>query len=174
MNLLWWRWQMAAFWPYQNIHLILNKTNFTGRALPQSLLKPINSTRQQISGVYSLSKYLWSKGKEEKGRENIFLVHLPPKVCIPWGRRSRTNIRLFGFPACQKLLYLEFAKLSGSEHKFVARRSLITRGKLPGGVRYRSLLYNSGKNMQQLKKLHYVMKTVWIHISIDTINLCIA
>lgn len=142
MNLLWCRWQTAALWPYQNVHLISKKTNFTRRALPQSLLIPIHSARQWILGVYSLRKHLWSKGKGERGREDIFLVCLPPKVCIPWVRHSRTSIRLFGFPACQKLLYLEFAKLSGSEHKFVARRSLITRRKLPGEVRYRSLLYN--------------------------------
>lgn len=55
-------------------------------------------------------------------------------------------------PQLAKNEYLEFAKLFGSQHEFVARRSLITRGKLPGKVRAGSHLYNCSPKMQQLQK----------------------
>lgn len=111
------------------------------------------------------------RGKRE--RESFPCLSATKSMHHP-GRRSRGSIRLLGFPACQKLLDLEFVKLCGSEHKFVTRRSLVTGGKLPGEVRYRPVVYNSSTNTDQLKRPHYVVKTVRIHISIDVINLCIA
>lgn len=70
--------------------------------------------------------------------------------------------------------YLEFAKPFGSQHEFVARRSLITWGKLPGKVRTGSRLYNCSMKMQQLQKPLYVIRTVGIHVGTDAVNLCLA
>lgn len=111
-------------------------------------------------------------GKRKEG-ERKFSLSICHQNCTS-GRCAWGSIRLFGVSAYQKFLYLEFAKMFGSNHKFVARRSLITCGKLLGEFKYRSFLFNSSMNLQQLKKLCYVIKTVRIYRSIHVINLCFA
>lgn len=90
MNLLWFRWQTAAFWPYQDIHLILKKTNLIGRALPAAgrhraccnlLIQPGGGCQEAIP--YKSISEARGKGKEKEGEGKFSLSVCHQKRASP-------------------------------------------------------------------------------------------